>query len=72
MKILSDLDIIDYAKAVIFALERKKTIKAQALKIRQYPIFSKVIEDYSKAKNAGVDLERYLAEYKGEPAIVTA
>lgn len=69
MKILSDLDVIDYAKAVIFAFERKKTIKAQPLKVRQYPIFSKVIEDYSKAKNAGVDLERYLAEYKGEPAI---
>ena len=69
MKILSDLDVIDYAKAVIFAFERKKTIKAQPLKVRQYPIFSKVIEDYSKAKNAGVGLERYLAEYKGEPAI---
>ena len=69
MKILSDLDVIDYAKAVIFAFERKKMIKAQPLKVRQYPIFSKVIEDYSKAKNAGVDLERYLAEYKGEPAI---
>lgn len=69
MNILSDLDVIDYAKAVIFAFERKKTIKAQPLKVRQYPIFSKVIEDYSKAKNAGVDLERYLAEYKGEPAI---
>ena len=69
MKILSDLDVIDYAKAVIFAFERKKQIKTQPLKVRQYPIFSKVIEDYSKAKNAGVDLERYLAEYKGEPAI---
>ena len=69
MKNLSDLDVIDYAKAVIFAFERKKQIKAQPLKVRQYPIFSKVIEDYSKAKNAGVDLERYLAEYKGEPAI---
>lgn len=69
MNILSDLDVIDYAKAVIFAFERKKTIKAQPLKVRQYPIFSKVIEDYSKAKNAGVDLERYLAEYKGMPAI---
>ncbi|HHF6493449.1 hypothetical protein MZA91_10315 [Haemophilus influenzae] len=69
MNILSDLDVIDYAKAVIFAFERKKTIKAQPLKVRQYPIFSKVIEDYSKAKNAGVDLECYLAEYKGMPAI---
>ena len=69
MNILSDLDVIDYAKAVIFAFERKKTIKAQVLKVRQYPIFSRVIEDYSKAKNAGVDLERYLAEYKGMLAI---
>lgn len=69
MNILSDLDVIDYAKAVIVAFEHKKTIKAQALKVRQYPLFSKVIEDYSKAKNAGVDLERYLAEYKGVPAI---
>lgn len=71
MNILSDLDVIDYAKAVIVAFERerKKPIKAQALKARQYPIFSRVIEDYSKAKNAGVDLERYLAEYKGMPAI---
>lgn len=69
MNILSDLDVIDYSKAVIVAFERKKPIKAQALKARQYPIFSRVIEDYSKAKNAGVDLERYLAEYKGMPAI---
>lgn len=69
MNILSDLDVIDYAKAVIVAFERKKPIKAQALKARQYPIFSRVIEDYSKAKNAGIDLERYLAEYKGMPAI---
>ncbi|HHT7781754.1 MULTISPECIES: hypothetical protein [Pasteurellaceae] len=69
MNILSDLDVIDYAKAVIVAFERKKPITAQALKVRQYPIFSKVIEDYSKAKNAGVDLERYLAEYKGVSAI---
>ena len=69
MNILSDLDVIDYAKAVIVAFERKKPIQAQALKARQYPIFSRLIEDYSKAKNAGVDLERYLAEYKGMPAI---
>ena len=69
MKILSDLDVIDYAKAVIVAFERKKRIKAQALKARQYLIFSKVIANYAKAKNTGVDLERYLAEYKGMSAI---
>lgn len=54
---------------MIVAFERKKRIKAQALKARQYLIFSKVIANYAKAKNAGVDLERYLAEYKGMSAI---
>lgn len=59
---MTDQEIKEYAEAIIVAFERKKTIKAKAMKMRDWSKVSAIIAEYLVAKEQDVSLEEFLAE----------
>lgn len=62
---MTEIEILKYARAVIYAFEFKKPIKARVMKVRE---MAKVCQYIKLHTTATIDLEAYLAELEMKQA----